>query len=154
MNLERRLGTHHGVVMEGWYTVPGVHSIKDETPSLDVGGELAYRYHFRDVGSGAFTGLQLKVGRIDAVRTNSLPIDTIPTDSYRMGYASVGLSAGWRWQFWQHLGATFRLGYGYPVVRWHEWLTPPGDPFTRTMNEGLLMSATTLDAEVSMAYGF
>jgi len=154
MNLEQRLGTHHGVVIEGWYTVPGVQSIKDEKPSLDVGGELAYRYHFRDVGSGAFAGLQLKAGRIDAVRTNRLSIDTIPEDSYRMGYAALGLSAGWRWLFGQHFGATLRLGYGVPVVQWREWLTPPGDPFTRATNEAALTTAATLDAEISMAYRF
>jgi hypothetical protein len=146
LTYEHLFADQHGLIVEGI----GTRSSGDEGKSLQFGGGVGYRWHWRARQNSGFLGLMV------AQRFGSGEV-TVNGMTHDMSVRSTTVTAniGKRWMLTDAVNVTLRLGAGWG----HHVATAKEDTMAakdaeETMNGLLSLLPIGLDGELSVGYTF
>ena len=143
-NYEYVAAQHHGVFVEGYYTLPLIQE--------GHGAAGGYRYHFYRPSKGPFIGPVFSYGTL----TGKLPDEDRNEYEYTLEYFLSGFDWGYRGTVFDFLNFTFRFGLGYPVAT-VTWKDQPPEKIGGISIEGIenfMKLATCLDGEITVFWSF
>lgn len=147
LTYERLFGGSHGVIVEGI----GSRAANDTGSSLQFGGGVGYRWHWRGRQNSGFLGLMLaqRFGSGTVTDTNGM--------EHGMSVRSTTVTAniGKRWALTPAVNVTFRIGAGWGNHK----ATAKGDSMEakqaeELMNDILAFLPIGFDGELSVGYAF
>ena len=143
LNYERLIGSHHGVLAEGYYSFAG-----SSKQTLTAG--CSYRYHFKPSLKGLFINGFFRYG--DVYNTSTFA-ENGSSKTYEMqtNLKLIGLGLGNRWQWKNGFAVVVRGGYGYQINPVYKW--SPSIPLDNT-KKYQTEATQGLDLEISAGYSF
>lgn len=141
----------HGLIVEGY----GSHASNDDGSSLQFGGAVGYRWHWRGQQNSGFLGVMV---------SQSLGSGEVSTDvgganqmTHAMSVRSTMVTGniGKRWMLTDNVNLTFRfgLGWGHHVAKAKEDTQAAKDA-EEMMNDILAFLPIGFDGELSVGYAF
>ncbi len=146
LTYEHLFGGHHGVIVEGI----GSRSAGDAGSSLQFGGGVGYRWHWRGRQNSGFLGLMV------AQRFGSGSVTENGVE-HGMSVRSTTVTAniGKRWALTPAVNVTFRIGAGYGKhVATAKEDTMEAKQAEELMNDILSFLPVGFDGELSVGYAF
>jgi hypothetical protein len=146
LTYERLFGGSHGVIVEGI----GSRSAGDAGSSLQFGGGVGYRWHWRGRQNSGFLGLMVaqRFGS-GTVTTNGMEHDLSVRST------TVTANIGKRWALTPQVNVTFRIGAGYGKhVATAKDDTMEAKQAEELMNDILSFLPIGFDGELSVGYAF
>ena len=145
LTYERLFAGHHGVIVEGIFS----RSTGDEGDSMQYGGAIGYRWHWRGRQNSGFLGVTFaqSIGTGE-VTTNGM--------SYDMSVRSTMITAniGKRWLFGPiNVTTRFGLGWGHHVAS-ADSDTQEAKDAEELMNDILSFLPIGVEGELSVGYTF
>jgi hypothetical protein len=144
VNFEHVFSTHHGVVVEGQYSIP----IFTESWY----GFAGYRYHFEHGAKGSFVGPFCRKGRLKSKLEDEYK-EEFP---YRLEYLTFGADWGTRGKAWKKVPYTLRIGFGYPVhtLSWDRRPPEKVNKLDIEVYKKILKLPAYMDSELTVFYSF
>jgi len=136
----------HGVIVEGALS----RASGDDGDSLQFGGSVGYRWHWRGRQNSGFLGLMASQG----IGTGKVTVNGMDHD---MSVKSTTLTAniGKRWMITEAFNVTFRIGAGYGhYTATSKDDTMDGKQAEKTLNDLLSFLPVGFDGELSVGYAF
>ncbi|MBA2543148.1 MAG: hypothetical protein H0V17_26135 [Deltaproteobacteria bacterium] len=146
LTYERLFGGSHGVIVEGI----GSRSAGDAGSSLQFGGGVGYRWHWRGRQNSGFLGLMLaqRFGS-GSVTENGM------THDMSVRSTTVTANIGKRWALTPQVNVTFRIGAGWGNhVATAKESTMEAKQAEELMNDILSFLPIGFDGELSVGYAF
>jgi hypothetical protein len=141
----------HGLIVEGY----GNRESNDDGNSLQFGGGIGYRWHWRGKQNSGFLGVQVS----QSMGTGEVVTDVGGTNEMRhaMSVRSTMVTGniGKRWMLTDNVNITFRIGagWGHHVATAKEDTQEAKDA-EKLMNDILAFLPVGFDGELSLGYAF
>lgn len=146
LTYEHLFGGHHGLIVEGI----GSRSASDDGSSLQFGGGVGYRWHWRGRQNSGFLGLMLA----QRFGTGSVTENGM-THDMTVSSTTVTANIGKRWAITPALNVTFRIGAGYgKYSATAKEDTMEAKQAEKLMNDILSFLPIGFDGELSVGYAF
>jgi hypothetical protein len=146
LTYEHLFGGHHGLIVEGI----GSRSANDDGSSLQFGGGVGYRWHWRGRQNSGFLGLMVA----QRFGTGSVTENAV-THDMSVRSTTVTANIGKRWALTPAVNVTFRIGAGYGKhVATAKEDTMEAKQAEELMNDILSFLPVGFDGELSVGYAF
>lgn len=146
LTYEHLFGGHHGLIVEGL----GSRNAGDEGSSLQFGGGVGYRWHWRGRQNSGFLGLMVA----QRFGTGSVTVNDV-THDMSVRSTTVTANIGKRWALTPAVNVTFRIGAGWGNhVATAKEDTMEAKAAEKTMNDILSFLPVGFDGELSVGYAF
>lgn len=146
LTYEHLFNGSHGLIVEGI----GSRSANDDSSSLQFGGGVGYRWHWRGRQNSGFLGLMVSQG----IGTGTVTVNGMDHDMSVKSTTITG-NIGKRWMITEAFNVTFRIGAGYGhYSATSKDDTMDGKAAEKTLNDLLSFLPVGFDGELSVGYAF
>ena len=143
LDYEYVIAQHHGIFIEGFYSLPFAFSKSYSASS-------AYRYHITAGCRKSFLGPFCNIGRIEAFGID----DDDSRYYYTLDFVSLGVNWGYRRKVFKKIPITLRIGAGYPFYKfkWKQDTPSTIMGIKRSFYRKVALIGAVLDGEFTITF--